>query len=740
MADKEVKVKVTVDTDVQPTLAGLRELKKELREIAITDPKYKQKQQELDDYSDALKAAKTGAGNFAEVLGQIPGPIGNIGNAVGGTLQNLKQFGQLKFTDIKASFTELGKDVVDAGKGLGKLTGITKAYTIAARSMSTGLQGVGVSANVATVAARGLSAALIATGIGALVVLLSTAASALYEMATGEKEAAAAAETLNKALETQNTLLELNANDANRRNKVELARLKSQGADAQKIRETQFRQAKETYESAYAAEQEAVKIYNDNLGKADAEGLKKLGDNLTKRQQATKDAYASTQEIGYNNKAEELKEEETKNKELAGKAKTLSDARIAERKRELAELKKGLEDARLNALSAQDKELEEVRIKYDNLKAQAVKYGYDTKVIEEARAKDNTAIADKYTKENKDKADKVLQDKLNSETLALDLRMAKGEISETEYQDKLYEIRKQYAISNDDLLKADIDRENFRTEEKKKSAEEERGILATKLQSQIEALDAENARIEGDFEQDLERLTQKKTLLAEQEANELANTELTEFQKTEIRKKYADARKNVTDEEIATEKAAAEAKQAINMAYLGLFEQFGNTLSQLAGKNKALAIAGIVISQAAAIGQIISSTAAANAKAVLANPLGFGQPWVTINTISAGLSIAATIASAAKSIQQINAQAGASSGTSGASGGASAASLPTPPRIAGTTAPQIQTTGGMNPTTQLGQTLTNAQKPLRAYVVSQDIQSQTALDRRTNRAATFSGG
>jgi hypothetical protein len=31
-------------------------------------------------------------------------------------------------------------------------------------------------------------------------------------------------------------------------------------------------------------------------------------------------------------------------------------------------------------------------------------------------------------------------------------------------------------------------------------------------------------------------------------------------------------------------------------------------------------------------------------------------------------------------------------------------------------------------------------KGVRAYVVSQDIQNQSALDRRTNRAATFSGG
>jgi hypothetical protein len=46
----------------------------------------------------------------------------------------------------------------------------------------------------------------------------------------------------------------------------------------------------------------------------------------------------------------------------------------------------------------------------------------------------------------------------------------------------------------------------------------------------------------------------------------------------------------------------------------------------------------------------------------------------------------------------------------------------------------------MNQTTQIAQTIGNAQTPIRAYVVSQDIQSQTALDRKTNRAATFSGG
>jgi hypothetical protein len=76
-------------------------------------------------------------------------------------------------------------------------------------------------------------------------------------------------------------------------------------------------------------------------------------------------------------------------------------------------------------------------------------------------------------------------------------------------------------------------------------------------------------------------------------------------------------------------------------------------------------------------------------------------------------------------------------------GGGSAGSAPTitPPTIPTIAAPQINTTGGMNPTTQIAQTINASQnRPVRAYVVSQEIQNQTALDRRTNRAATFIGG
>ena len=678
MADKTIKVKVDVETDVQPTIAELKRLKLQLKETS--DPtEFKRLQQQINDTEDAIKSARTGADNFAEVLGTLPGPIGSIGSAVGGTLQNLKQFGALKFSDIKASFTELGKDVIDAAKGLLQLTGITKAYEVVTAATSKALQFFGVSLNTANTAGKALgvtlSTLLAASGILAIVAAVDILTTAWDNFSKKAERAEEAQKKLNDTL-LKGSKVALDAESANvkRSGDLLIAQAKARGANADEI----YKIEQSNRKLLLASQQ---RYYNDLKNKDSDEAIAAVN-NIKNTQNEIKIAEANFQ-------ADKLQKSIQAGTKLAEKNKVQSDKEIADRKKALEDIDKNEKAAALSLLDEREQQKRKVVNDYNAQIQLATANGRDTFILEEAKLNALRILKDKFTKED------------------------------------------------DDKQKEKDDKEKERL---KKLGEDERGIILLGLQTKLEALDAENARIDGDFEMDLERLSQQRDILAEQEATELQNTDLTEFQKTEIRKKYADARKDITNQEVETEKAAAEAKQEINMAYLGLFAQFGNTLSQLAGKNKALAIAGIVISQAAAIGQIISSTAAANAKAVLASPLSFGQPWVAINTISAGLSIASTIASAAKSIQQINSQPGASSGTSGASGGASAASLPTPPRVAGTTAPQIQTGSGMNPTTQLGQTLTNAQKPLRAYVVSQDIQSQTALDRRTSRAATFSGG
>jgi len=361
---------------------------------------------------------------------------------------------------------------------------------------------------------------------------------------------------------------------------------------------------------------------------------------------------------------------------------------------------------------------------------------------------DKIASDKDFAEKQKEISDKAAEDlkKSNDEArskaeLDLELAKEKGLMDEAAYQQALYDMRVKYANSNEELVKAEIDLLKFKNEETKKKLQEERELAALSIQSQIEDIDRLNAKVEGDFALDLERLAQKRELLAQAEANELANTELTELQRTEVRNKYAKERENITNQEIATEKAAQEAKIQLQNAYADLAGQFGQTLQAIAGKNKGVAIAGVIIEQASNIAKIVANTAAANAKAAAAFPLTGGLPWTAINTISAGLSIASTIAAASKAISQIKStNAESASGGGGAAAGAQAP----PPTYSGAPAamgaPQIQTTTGVNASSQIAQTIGAAQRPVRAYVVSGDVSSQQALDRRTNAAATFSGG
>ena len=233
----------------------------------------------------------------------------------------------------------------------------------------------------------------------------------------------------------------------------------------------------------------------------------------------------------------------------------------------------------------------------------------------------------------------------------------------------------------------------------------------------------------------------RRELVAQKEAELLSQENLTENQRTAIKQQAAQERMAIDMEEL-------DQRAEIQNAYLDLVGSFGNLLQQIAGKNKKVAIAGIIIEQAAAIGRIIANTAVANAKAVATFPITAGMPWVAINTASAALSIASTIASAAKSIQQINSAGNTTSApTGGSTAGlrtatAPAGIAPTAPGIGGGMAvPQIIGTREATPGAQIAQTLSQRTgQPIRAYVVSGDITSQQALDRRTTRAATFSGG
>lgn len=114
-----------------------------------------------------------------------------------------------------------------------------------------------------------------------------------------------------------------------------------------------------------------------------------------------------------------------------------------------------------------------------------------------------------------------------------------------------------------------------------------------------------------------------------------------------VRKKQSDNDKKQAISEL-------QSFQAITKAKIQLYGSLGNSLVLLAGKNKALALTGVLIEKAGAIAQIIADTGIANAKAVAASPLTFGMPWVAINTATGILAGVGVAAQAAKSISEIS--------------------------------------------------------------------------------------
>jgi len=204
----------------------------------------------------------------------------------------------------------------------------------------------------------------------------------------------------------------------------------------------------------------------------------------------------------------------------------------------------------------------------------------------------------------------------------------------------------------------------------------------------------------------------------------------------------------------------------------GVLQGLVSVFEQGSTAQKVFAVASVIINAASSIGQILLNGAAAQAEyskaiatgnaAILSGipklvnpitaPIGIaeiaagkaavvgavaGKAATKVNTT---LQVAAVGASSAIQIAAILSakKAGGGGGASGGGGG-SAVNI-APPTVAAIGAPQIQSGQGINAGQQLGETIGGQIKGVRAYVVSQDIQNQSALDRRTNRAATFSGG
>jgi hypothetical protein len=109
MANKKVKVEVDVELEVEPSLKGLRELKKQLRETAAGSAEFNKISKQIKDVEDSLEEAKFGARGLGDQLETIPGPIGGVFRGLRQLEIGTKSFGAaLKATGIGLIVSLLG--------------------------------------------------------------------------------------------------------------------------------------------------------------------------------------------------------------------------------------------------------------------------------------------------------------------------------------------------------------------------------------------------------------------------------------------------------------------------------------------------------------------------------------------------------------------------------------------------------------------------------------------------------
>jgi membrane protein involved in colicin uptake len=439
------------------------------------------------------------------------------------------------------------------------------------------------------------------------------------------------------------------------------------------------------------------------------EGVEQVKNSISNSVDAGMEAYERFEAGSKELTASEKEQEEERRKAAEEAAKAAEEAR-----------QKAFEE-RLKRMDAEDK-LDEAMLNKQRAEVLALaqteqeKLDIEKKFAElshQARLKD---LADRMALYGKDSLEyKALQtEKINAET---------------EYITQQKAFLDQQAKMNEDARLA-------QEEKDKKAIEDERALRLFDLQQQLEELDKENQMFIDDFESDKLRFAEQQRLLDEREKVELENTLLTEVQKKEIAKRYADERKKITDAEVANEKAAQEAKLAIQMAYANAVGSFGKLLQEAAGRNKGLAIAGIVIEQAAAIASI-----AVNASKNFVKDGGITSPLAIANLAAAGVQAASAILAAKKGIAAITKTAIPGGGGGGGGAGASVGTAPSFSAPSGMAAPQINAGVQQSPSSQIAQSIATAQnRPIVAQVVSTAVSSQQALDRRTNGASTFGGG
>ena len=302
--------------------------------------------------------------------------------------------------------------------------------------------------------------------------------------------------------------------------------------------------------------------------------------------------------------------------------------------------------------------------------------------------------------------------------------------SVTSFSKNFNDAKNRYEKGSNELTKTEKENADKRAEalekenEKKKAAEEKRLEALKEHNKKLKEEREKAAQEERDFFIGIDNVNREQRVSAALEKEENDAKTLADATALTDGLLFEESRK--AEESIRLSQAEADAKLAIQNAVLDNIAGGIGILKQLGEKNKALQKAAIIAENAAGIARIIINTKAANAKAVATSPTTFGQPWVTINTISGALGVASSLLATKKALSELGggSASGGSIGSTASGGSTTTAAAPSF---------NVVGTSGQN---QIAQSL-GQQAPVKAYVVSNDVTTAQSLDRNIVKTATL---
>ncbi len=359
---------------------------------------------------------------------------------------------------------------------------------------------------------------------------------------------------------------------------------------------------------------------------------------------------------------------------------------------------------------------------------------------------DQRAKADKLDRQlivdraeaNRDRA-KLLEQAVNKEKFSLQERI--GFLTEA---GKLEE-----DITNKEIKAAQLRldakvRENALGDSNKQDLEEEARLKAElinletakltkqkEVTSQLIALKAEEvARLKAIEDEEKARKKEQEEIKSEEDKTK----KLAEDEAEKQRLIDAEERAN---REIEIEQSIADRKKQINLNYINFAASLSGLLQQIAGKNKALAMAGLILEKGAAIANVVVkakesiATATANeAKVPFFTSVGaftIPNPLKASSLATTAKSIAMTKIGAGLAIAGIGATAIGQG--KGISGGGGQSSIPSSVPAGASTPPAFNVVGASS-TDQLASAIGGqSQQPVQAYVVANDVTTAQSMDR-----------